>query len=76
VETNFVQIDLEPLGLDKPTALARLAEAGVGLSGTVHPAKLRAVTHLDLSDEDVERAIELIPGALGIATRTAEPAAR
>jgi hypothetical protein len=26
---------------------------------------LRAVTHLDIDDEDVERAIELVPRALG-----------
>jgi hypothetical protein len=26
---------------------------------------LRAVTHLDLTDEDVERALELVPQALG-----------
>jgi hypothetical protein len=34
------------------------------LSGTVHPAILRAVTHLDVTDDDIERAIELAPGAL------------
>jgi threonine aldolase len=69
VETNFVQVDVEPLGLTKPDALARLAEQGVGLSGTIHPTKLRAVTHLDVSDEDIERAIELIPRALGALVR-------
>jgi hypothetical protein len=35
------------------------------MSATVHPTKLRAVTHLDLTDEDIERAIELVPRALG-----------
>jgi threonine aldolase len=65
VETNFVQVDVGPLGLDTSDALARLAEQGVGLSLTVHPTRLRAVTHLDVSDEDVEQAIELIPRALG-----------
>lgn len=69
VETNFVQLDVEPLGLTKSDALARLAEQGVGLSGTIHPTKLRAVTHLDVSDEDIERAIELIPRALGALVR-------
>jgi threonine aldolase len=64
VETNFVQVDVEPLGLDRADALARLAEAGVGLSTTIHPTVLRAVTHLDVSDADVERACELIPRAL------------
>jgi threonine aldolase len=64
VETNFVQIDVEPLGLERADALARLAEAGVGLSGTIHPTIMRAVTHLDASDDDIDRAAELIPSAL------------
>jgi threonine aldolase len=72
VETNFVQLDVAPL--TKPDALERLHQAGVGLSGTIHPAMLRAVTHLDVTDDDIDRAIELIPSAL--ATRTAAPAAR
>jgi threonine aldolase len=63
VETNFVQIDVSPLGHAEACAL--LAEHGVGLSATVHPGVLRAVTHLDVDDEDVERALELIPQALG-----------
>jgi threonine aldolase len=66
VETNFVQLDLAPLGLGRDEALARLREAGVGLSATVHATVLRAVTHLGLTDEDVERAAELIPGALRV----------
>jgi threonine aldolase len=65
VETNFVQIDLAPLELSPQEALARLAEHGVGLSMTPLPTRLRAVTHLDVSDEDIERAVELIPRALG-----------
>ena len=77
VETNFVQIDVAPLRLTKAEALERLKQAGVGLSSTVHPTKLRAVTHLDVTDDDVERAIELIPSALGVtATRTAALPAR
>jgi threonine aldolase len=66
VDTNFVQIDLEPLGLDRADALARLREAGVGLSATVRPNVIRAVTHLGISDEHVERAADLIPRALGV----------
>jgi hypothetical protein len=64
VETNFVQVDVEPLGLTRAEALARLAEVGVGLSGTIHPTVMRAVTHLEIGDEDVERAAELVPQAL------------
>jgi hypothetical protein len=40
----------------------------VALSPT-RPGVLRAVTHLDITDEDVERAIELVPTALGVAVR-------
>ena len=43
----------------------RLREAGVALSRTMRPGVLRAVTHLDLTDDDVERALELVPSALG-----------
>ena len=64
VETNFVQIDLAPLGLDRPDALARLQAAEVGLSATPHPTILRAVTHLDVTDEDIALASERIPAAL------------
>jgi len=65
VQTNFVQVDLGPLGLTPKDALERLWEQEVGLSMTPHPTRLRAVTHLDVSDEDIDRAVELIPRALG-----------
>jgi threonine aldolase len=71
IETNFVFLDVGPLGITSDRALARLADAGVRLSDTVHPTILRAVTHLDISDEDVERASELVPQALGAARVTA-----
>ena len=66
VETNFVQLDLGALGLERDRALALLLDAGVGLSSTIHPGIARAVTHLDLDDDDIDRAIELVPGALGV----------
>ena len=69
VETNFVQVDVGPLGLSPEDALERLSKQGVGLSMTVHPTILRAVTHLDIGDEDIERAVELIPRALGALAR-------
>jgi threonine aldolase len=64
VETNFVQIDLAPLGLDRTDGLARLQAAGVGLSATPHERVLRAVTHLDVTDEDIALASAWIPEAL------------
>jgi threonine aldolase len=69
VETNFVQLDVGRLGLDRSEARRRLDDRGVGLSSTVHPTVMRAVTHLDVSDEDIDRAIELIPQALGVLAR-------
>ena len=63
VETNFVQLDVAPLS--KEEAMARLAERGVALSATIHPTILRAVTHLDVTDEDIDVAIDGIPRALG-----------
>ena len=69
VETNFVQLDVAALGFDRDHALALLRDAGVGLSSTIHPTVLRAVTHLDVSDEHVERTIEQIPRSLGVLAR-------
>jgi len=66
LETNFVGIGLEPTGLDDVTALARLREHGV-LLGDLRPGVLRAALHLDVSDDDVERAIQVIAQALGVA---------
>jgi threonine aldolase len=62
VETNFVQIEVGP---DRAGALARLREQGLMLSTTIHPTVVRAVTHLDVSDEDIDAAIAGIPRALG-----------
>jgi threonine aldolase len=72
VETNFVQIDVGP---DRAGSIERMKEQGVLVSTTVHPTVVRAVTHLDISDEDIDEAIEAIPAALG-ATRTGVPLGR
>jgi threonine aldolase len=64
VETNFVQLDVGALGLGADDAVARLRAEGVLLSFAVRKDVLRAVTHLDVSAENVERAAELIPRAL------------
>jgi len=66
VETNFVQLDVGALGLVRDEALGLLREAGVGLSSTIHPTIVRAVTHLDLGDAEIERAIELAPRAIQV----------
>jgi threonine aldolase len=59
VETNFVAID------DPGDGIERARERGVLLGG-LRPGFLRAVTHLDVTDDDVEQAIALLPQALGV----------
>jgi threonine aldolase len=67
VETNFVQVNVGALGLTSREGIARLGEAGVGLSATVHPGILRAVTHLGIDDEDIVAALDAVPRALALA---------
>jgi threonine aldolase len=68
VETNFVQVRVAELGIDEHDALERVRAQGVALSQT-KPGILRAVTHLDLTDEDVEHALTAVPAALGAQVR-------
>jgi threonine aldolase len=53
VETNFVPIP------DEPGLAERLSERGVQVGG-LRQGWLRAVTHLDIGDDDIEQAIERI----------------
>jgi threonine aldolase len=69
VETNFVQIDVGALGLQIPQAIEGLLGEGIRVSGTLLPGLLRAVTHLGITDEDIDRAIEAIPRGLGVPAR-------
>jgi threonine aldolase len=64
VQSNFVQVDVAALGLGEEEAVALIREQGVLLSRT-RPGTLRAVTHLDLDDDDIERALVAVPHALG-----------
>jgi len=64
-ETNFVGIDVGSIGLDAADAQARIRADGV-LVGRLRPGVLRVATHLGVTDDDVDQAIELIPRALGV----------
>ena len=75
VETNFVQLDAGALGLDADDAITRLRAEGVLLSFAARDGVLRAVTHLDVSEEDVQEAAARIPRALTGAAPTADLAA-
>jgi threonine aldolase len=59
VETNFVAIN------DPGDGIERARSHGV-LLGDLRPGMLRAVTHLGVTDDDVEQAIALLPEALGV----------
>jgi threonine aldolase len=72
VETNFVLLDVTRLGLTGDEALARLRGEGVLLSFAARTDVLRAVTHLDVTVEQIDEAILRIPRALSGARRPAE----
>ena len=72
VETNFVLLDVTRLGLTGDEALARLRSEGVLLSFAARTDVLRAVTHLDVTAEQIDEAIVRIPRAFSGARRPAE----
>ncbi|MBU2532587.1 MAG: low specificity L-threonine aldolase, partial [Alphaproteobacteria bacterium] len=56
VETNIVFIEVSATGADASAIAARVAEHGVRV-GPSSEYVLRAVTHLDVSESDIDRAI-------------------
>lgn len=62
-DTNIVMLDLTDGSLTADAALARLGHAGV-LVVPFGPRRLRAVTHLDVSRDDVMRAADVIATVL------------
>jgi threonine aldolase len=72
VETNFVLLDVGRLGLAADEAIVRLRAEGVLLSFAARKDVLRAVTHLDVSADDIEQAIERMPRALASSDRPVE----
>jgi threonine aldolase len=73
VETNFVLLDASALGLTVAEAAQRLREVGVLLSPAARRGHLRAVTHLDVTTEDIGRAVD---GALRALAPVAAAVAR
>jgi threonine aldolase len=55
VETNMVFVDTVSLGMSALEAIRRLDQEGVG--ATLVSGKVRMVTHVDISDEDVETTL-------------------
>ena len=58
VETNILIIDVSGTGADAPSWSEKLMQRGVRLAA-ISPNKLRALTHLDVTREEVERAGEI-----------------
>ena len=63
VETNIVPLDLTVTTLDSATLAARCRANGV-LVSAVGPRRVRLVTHLDVDDAAIDRALEVIRTAL------------
>ena len=63
VATNILYFHVRQPGLTVSTLLERLRTAGVLMLGT-GPNSIRAVTHLDVSKEGIERAIEVLRQAV------------
>jgi threonine aldolase len=61
VQTNIVIFDVKRTGLNSDQALAKLAKKGLWVV-PFGVTKLRAVTHLDVSDDDIEKAGKIIKG--------------
>ena len=61
-DTNIVMLDLRTLAADE--AARRLADAGV-LVSVFGPRRLRLVTHLCVSEQDVREAAQTIDQVLG-----------
>ena len=55
VETNMVLVDTSVMGLEPLEAVMRMQEEGVGC--TIVAPRVRMVTHVDISDQDVEAAL-------------------
>jgi threonine aldolase len=63
VETNIVALDLTVTSLDSATLAAHCRAGGV-LVSSVGPRRVRLVTHLDVDDTGIERALEVLRPAL------------
>jgi threonine aldolase len=63
VETNIVPLDLSVTDFDAATLAARCRADGVLVSG-VGPRRVRLVTHLDVDDAAIDRALSVLRPAL------------
>ena len=63
VETNIVALDLSRLNITANELNNQLKEAGI-LASALGPKFLRVVTHLDITDSDMEKILDVLPKLL------------
>jgi threonine aldolase len=63
VQTNIVLVDLTKASIDAPGLAVGAREAGVAVS-VLGPNLVRLIAHLDVDDDDIDRAIEVLAGLL------------
>ena len=63
VETNIVALDLSELNISASELNDQLKEEGI-LASALGPKFLRLVTHLDISDTDMSKVLEVLPKLL------------
>ena len=68
-ETNIVMIELQATGLDRDALLEALHARGVWM-GPSGPRRIRAITHLDVDDAGIERAIAAFEALVAGASMT------
>ncbi len=61
VQTNMVLMDVQGTGHDAPSFLSLLADRGLK-AGSPGGSKVRLVTHKDVGEKDVHKAVEIIRG--------------
>jgi threonine aldolase len=64
VQTNIVMFDVSKTALSPTTFVNRLAQRGV-LGGAIDAARVRLVTHRDVSRAECEQAVAVISETLG-----------
>jgi threonine aldolase len=64
-ETNFIGLEVEPLGITVEQATERIADEGV-LVGWLRPGVIRIATYPGVEDDDVDAAVTAISRALAV----------
>jgi len=63
VDTNIVVLDLQCMSISAAELNAQLIDAGIS-AAALGPKFLRFVTHLDITDADIDQVVAILPGLL------------